>query len=106
MHFHIAADRQNFPTLIYGQAGRELSAFIPDSVIWSQLNYGQGEGQVLYLGCEWGFYVNEAGIDIHIHNGCTSLENSLSFVHLVQEHVFTRHGISSNISLEADGESA
>jgi hypothetical protein len=42
------------PTL--GPRGRELRCFIPDELPWVQLNYGQGEGQVMINNCQWGFY--------------------------------------------------
>lgn len=34
----------------------ELSPLLPRSRLCRQLHYGQGEGQGLIDGCEWGFY--------------------------------------------------
>jgi hypothetical protein len=38
-----------------GPTGRELSCYLPARSNWQQLNYGQGEGQVMVENCEWGF---------------------------------------------------
>lgn len=104
MHFRIVVDLKTF-TLNYGQSGRELSAFLPESIEWSQLNYGQGEGQVSYLGCEWGFYLSASGIDVHIHSGIIEIGNAIDLLRLVQEHVFGSKNIPSRLFLEAFNES-
>lgn len=106
MHFRIAPDPARPFSISYGQRGFELSAFVPGTVSWSQINYGQGEGQVFCIDCEWGFYIIDSGIDVHLHKGTIALESAVSFVRAVQEHVFGNKGVPSKILLIDDDESA
>lgn len=43
-------------------AGRELAYFIPAHLEWTQLSYGQGEGQALIAGAAFGFSLLEDGV--------------------------------------------
>ena len=46
----------------------QLSCFFPDDSVCEQLEYGQGEGQILIDGIEWGFYYNSRGnLDVVLH---------------------------------------
>ena len=69
------------PDLDYGNAGNELSCFIPDGFEWKQVNYGQGEGQVMINGCEWGFYYGDNDVvSVVLHSGKVPLQETLSFI--------------------------
>lgn len=70
-------------------AGRELAYFIPDHLEWTQLNYGQGEGQALIAGAEFGFYFpGGEGVAVRLHRG--ELEDGAfdSILHDIGEHLF------------------
>jgi hypothetical protein len=58
VRFLIRRERGSLSDLVLqsGPPGRELAAYIPDDIVWRQLNYGQGEGQAGIDGREWGFY--------------------------------------------------
>lgn len=58
MVFEITCVGGGFPDIEYPR-GRELSVFFPAGHACVQLNYGQGEGQVLIDGAEWGFYYSD-----------------------------------------------
>jgi len=68
---------------------------------WRQLNYGQGEGQVLIDGCEWGFYW--FGVDaefvIMLHDGEISLTKAVEFVQSVAQLVVSP-GVAIEIKLK------
>lgn len=54
-----------------------LSLFFPPGAVCKQLNSGQGEGQVMIDGAEWGFYYNESGnLDVVLHGGGLSTEEA------------------------------
>ena len=83
-------ERNNFvPDLQYGSTGVELECFIPDGYEWLQINYGQGEGQVLINGCEWGFYYsNHDSITVVLHEGDISEDEAYEFAKDVCNHIF------------------
>ena len=88
MRFAIRPVDGTLPELSYGARGSELGCFVPNGVSWSQLNYGQGEGQVEIEGCEWGFYYGDPGqLSVILHAGEVSLERATSFVHEVAVRV-------------------
>jgi hypothetical protein len=71
-----------------GPRGVELSCYIPDGVLWTQINYGQAEGQVLIDGREWGFYWHgPQELSVVLHDGVIDAEAALKFVHAVAEKV-------------------
>jgi len=68
--FCISPIDSDFPDLAYPPSPNELSLFFPDDYSCEQINYGQGEGQVLIEDCEWGFYFNDEGnLSIVLHDG-------------------------------------
>ena len=70
MRFDLLEKNGFVPNLEYGNEGQEHSCFIPDGIPWLQLSYGQGEGQVSILDCEWGFYYGDNKvISIELHDG-------------------------------------
>ena len=89
MIFRLREENGFLPDLVYGDRGRELRCFIPIEYSWKQLNYGQGEGQVLINGSEWGFYYSSyETIDVILHDQATSQKEALQFAHRVCEHVY------------------
>jgi len=73
----------------FGPQGRQLECFVPDSCSWTQLNYGQGEGQIRALGCEWGFYYSEdREIRLILHDGKISADRALEFIDAVGKKIF------------------
>jgi hypothetical protein len=66
----------------------ELSLFFPRGSDCEQLNSGQGEGQVMIDGVEWGFYYNESGsLDVVLHGGGLSKEEAERVVRSVCEQL-------------------
>lgn len=100
MNFYLKEKNGFIPDLEYGERGSELSCFIPDGISWTQINYGQGEGQVLINGCEWGFYYTDNdSIGVTLHDGVVSLEESLHFINAVKEKIFGNHSADVSILL-------
>jgi hypothetical protein len=64
--------------LTFGPVGSELSTYLPATIEWKQLNYGQGEGQVLIAGCEWGLYwYNSTDLALVLHSGEVDLSTAV-----------------------------
>ncbi len=77
------------PQVEYGTRGSELECFVPPGYKWRQLNFGQGEGQIRALGCEWGFYYRPKGeIGMTLHDGEIDIGDALKFVYAVRDRVF------------------
>jgi len=88
MRFEIIPVEGSFPEIRYGPQGRELSGFLPENVHWHPLNYGQGEGQVMIEGCEWGFYHGMDGVkSVKLHTGTWSAEQAFAFVEGVAKKI-------------------
>lgn len=69
--------------------GRELAYFIPPHLEWTQLSYGQGEGQALIAGAAFGFYLpGGERVSVCLHRG--EVEDGVfdSIVDDVGEHLF------------------
>lgn len=89
MKFKISPKDGVFPPITYGDPGRELDFFVPDSVNWTQLNFGQGEGQVLVNACEWGFYfTDDHSMELVLHHGEAGRNDCLGFADKVGQKVF------------------
>lgn len=69
MIFEILDEDSSLDKIIYGKKGRELSCFIPFDSGWTQLNYGQGEGEVSINSCTWGFYFSDNGLSVALLSG-------------------------------------
>ncbi len=89
MRFELKEENGFIPDFECETPGRELSCFIPDGYLWEQINYGQGEGQVVINNCEWGFYYSDDNaISIVLHTGTITVEEGLQFVSAVKEKIF------------------
>ena len=85
----VGADSEIFKDLTYGEKGRQLSCFVPPEYDWTQLNYGQGEGQVVINNCEWGFYYgDENSLLVILHTGKCRLQEAFDFVSKVGLRVY------------------
>lgn len=74
--FKLSCGDSSWEALDYG-VPRNLSLFFPEGSVCMQLNYGQGEGQVLIDGHEWGFYYNDGvHLDVVLHEGGLSVEEA------------------------------
>lgn len=88
MRFELRTDVSNIDKIEYGKKGSELECFIPAEYEWKQLNFGQGEGQVLVDGCEWGFYYTDNNmIGIVLHEGDIDISQASIFIKKVKEKV-------------------
>lgn len=88
MQFIILYDSDRIPEFDIGPPGRELAWWLPDTVKWSQLNYGQGEGQVDIDGCEWGFYFyGDDQLAIILHEGEIDAIRAIELVRSIASHV-------------------
>ena len=88
MRFLIRPTTGALPDLPLGPPGRELGCYLPPDVEWRQVNYGQGEGQVLIAGREWGFYQAEGGaLSVVLHAGTVAAADGLAFALQVAEVV-------------------
>jgi len=105
MRFDLKEADGYLPDLIYGEQGNELSCFLPDDVKWEQVNYGQGEGQVMIDSCEWGFYyVDDDTISIVLHSGNMPLSDASKFIKNVCKKVFGDKDNSVTISVTGTGD--
>ncbi|RKH16396.1 hypothetical protein D7X74_15640 [Corallococcus sp. CA047B] len=78
--FKLSCDDSNWDGLDYS-GSPPLSVFFPEGAVSEQLNYGQGEGQVLIDGHEWGFYYNDRrNLDVVLHDGGLSIEDASNVV--------------------------
>jgi hypothetical protein len=103
MQFEIKERSGYLPELQYGCTGYELSCFIPDSYEWKQINYGQGEGQVLIDFCEWGFYYTDNdSLIVVLHEGVILLNEAVKFIELVVKKVFTEKSGNVDVLLVGD----
>jgi hypothetical protein len=88
MRFRIRPVGGQLPDIPLGPPGRELGCYLPTSVAWRQLNYGQGEGQVEVEGREWGLYqTGDGGLAVVLHSGEVSAADGLAFACRVAELV-------------------
>jgi hypothetical protein len=104
MRFLIRFEGGRLPEYKLGPAGRELACYIPESVEWRQVNYGQSEGQVDVGGREWGFYlVNPmmGELTVVLHSGEIEPSDALAFVRGVAAKVAGRH-VGFRITLKGD----
>jgi hypothetical protein len=77
-----------FPNFPLGTTGEELACYIPPGIVWRQLGYGQGEGQVEIDGAEWGIYWSREGeLSLILHSGRVELEAALTFVRGVASRI-------------------
>jgi hypothetical protein len=84
--------------LKYGDRGRELSCFMPDDSQWEQINYGQGEGQLLVNGCEWGFYyTDDNSISVVLHKGSLSRSEAEAFVDAVKLKIYGADSVNVEV---------
>jgi hypothetical protein len=68
MVFRVASPTKTWPD-IHHEHGRELSIFFPAGHRCQQVNYGQGEGQVLIDDNMWGFYwAPEGSLEVVLHD--------------------------------------
>lgn len=68
--------------------GKSLCAYFPIGRKCSQLNYGQGEGQALIDGSEWGFYFDSEGqMEMVLHSGSLSRDEAAEIVSAVCERL-------------------
>lgn len=82
-------DRQGYiPDLVYGEAGKELTCFVPDHLTWSQVNYDNGEGDVLIDGHIWRFFFAQEGIGIKLMDGIVTFKEAEIFLTAVKEKIW------------------
>ena len=82
-------DRQGYiPDLVYGEAGQELSCFVPEQYQWKQVNYDNGEVDVLIDGHIWRFFFVQEGIGVKLIDGVVSFKEADSFVRDVKEKIW------------------
>ena len=99
MRFEIKANSHEKLDVPLGPRGLELNGFLPNSCEWEQINYGQGEGQVIVDGNEWGFYYSSSGgISVILHVGIVSLSEATAFVDAVAAKIGS-HGNSVSVFL-------
>jgi hypothetical protein len=61
---------------------------MPVGTHWTQIGYGQGEGQVEVDGCEWGIYWNRQDeMSMTLHRGRVEAESALAFVREVVRRI-------------------
>ncbi len=78
-------DRQGYiPDLVYGEAGQELSCFVPDDYKWEQIAYLNGEGDVLIDGHTWRFFFAQEGIGVKLIDGIVTLKEAQTFLSAVK----------------------
>jgi hypothetical protein len=76
------------PRFELGPPGRELACYVPARADWTQLNYGQREGQAEIDGREWGFYWQKPDeMAVVLHTGEIEPETAAAFVRAVAEKV-------------------
>jgi hypothetical protein len=84
--------------LKYGDPGRELSCFMPEDSQWEQINYGQGEGQLLVNGCEWGFYyTDDNSLSVVLHKGPLSRSEAEAFVDAVKLKIYGADSVNVEV---------
>lgn len=87
MQFLIRLAAKSWSDKPLGSPGRELECYLPSGVEWRQINYGQGEGQVVVGGREWGFYMADGGLAVVLHAGEVEAADGLAFAVRVAEKV-------------------
>ena len=103
MRFDLDGNEDCLSSLSYGERSFELSCFIPDGYSWEQVNYGQGEGQVLINGNEWGFYFGDNGVlSVVLHDGSVPLSDGIIFIKSVVQKVFQEYSESVDIKIVGD----
>ena len=91
--FEVFCPNHEWPEIDYPR-GQELSVFFPKGRPAVQVNYGQGEGQVLIDGLEWGFYYNERGnLDVVLHGAGISPSQASGVVSDICQALETRYKI-------------
>ncbi|MCY1041903.1 hypothetical protein OV208_11315 [Corallococcus sp. bb12-1] len=79
-----------------------LSVFFPEGADCEQLNHGQGEGQVLIDGHEWGFYYNDrVHLDVVLHDGGLSVEAARQVVSRICARLTQRLGTAVRFEMIA-----
>lgn len=100
MKFKLKEKNGFFPDVLYGAPDVELGCFIPEGCSWAQVNYGQGEGQVIVDGVEWGFYYgDDDSLFIIMHEGDITYDEALKFVEQVSINLFKDKSDSVIITL-------
>lgn len=95
MKFRIAPVEGLFPELDYPASPNELSLFFPAGHSCEQINYGQGEGQVLIDGMEWCFYYNDNGdLSVVLHEAGLSNAKATAVVEAICERLSTSTALS------------
>lgn len=78
----------------------QLHWLFPPDLPCEQLNYGQGEGQALLDGAEWGFYYDRSGdLDVVMHSGELALERAAKVVELICEQMERHLGVAFQFEL-------
>ena len=66
-------------------AQHQLQPFIPNSVLSRQVNFGQGEGQILVEDCIWGIYEHgNHGYRIQFEEGVLTPSDFIRHLELIQ----------------------
>ncbi|NVK72693.1 hypothetical protein C0J08_16395 [Marinomonas sp. CT5] len=82
-------DRQGYiPDLNYGDAGQELSCFIPADYPFQQVSYNNGEGEAIIDKHTWQFFFTQEGIGMQLIDGIVTLKEAEHFLHDVKSHIW------------------
>ncbi|RDL45260.1 hypothetical protein DN730_06515 [Marinomonas piezotolerans] len=82
-------DRQGYvPDMKYGEAGQELSCFVPSGYTFKQVSYVNGEGEVLVDGHTWRFFFTQEGIGAELMTGIVTLKEAETFLSAVKSHIW------------------
>ena len=100
--FELTTESPTWP-VFESAAEKGLSVFFPAGADCSELNYGQGEGQVLIDGHEWGFYYNEQGnLDVVLHSGDLSRDRAGLVVEQICKQLNERFAVAFSCSLKEE----
>lgn len=99
MVFELGDGDSNWDDLDYSGSPK-LSVFFPPGSDCKELNYGQGEGQVLIDGHEWGFYYGDQGHLLAVlHDGDLSVEEASLVVSRLSANLSTKLGSEVRFAL-------
>lgn len=89
MIFSLKEATGHIPEFEYKDVGKELACYVPNETDWEQLNYGQGEGQILAYGCVWGFYFGDSDtFSVQLHKGSIELNKAIEFVEHIKSKMY------------------
>lgn len=72
-----------------GPRGRELEYVLPADVEWEQVSYGQGEGQIRMLGCQWGIsWEGPRKLSLEVESGQVPLDSVMAIVSRIGNRLF------------------